>query len=100
MERDHVAQLISERYAPDALGQQVPTEVRREVFCTVGSIQQSEWFAAGHNGLRPQLRLKVFEEDYAGETLVEVDGVRYVIYRTYLGKNSQLELYLRKAGGV
>lgn len=100
MERDHVAYLISERHEPDALGQQVPVETRREVFCTIGSVQQSEWFAAGQNGLRPQLRLKVFADDYADETLVEVDGVRYAIYRTYLGENSKMELYLKKAGGI
>lgn len=100
MERDHIAHLISETYAPDALGQLVPTEQRREVFCTIGSVQQSEWFSAGRNGLKAQSRLKVFADDYAGETLVEADGVRYEIYRTYLGKNNQMELYLKKVGGA
>lgn len=100
MERDHVACLIAERFEQDALSQQVPVETRREVFCTIGSVQQSEWFSAGQKGFNPQFRLKVFSGDYAGESLVEVDGVRYSIYRTYLGDNDQMELYLKKAGGV
>lgn len=99
MERDHVAYLISETHEADELAQMIPMEHRREVFCTIGSVQQSEWFSAGRNGLKAQLRLKVFADDYAGETMVEVDGVRYEIYRTYLGDNSKMELYLKKAGG-
>ena len=63
-------------------------------------MQQSEFFAAGRNGLRPQMRLKVFAEDYRQEELVEVDGARYRIYRTYLGDNEQLELYLEKKAGA
>ena len=100
MERDHVAVLIRERFEKDALSQLVPVESRREVFCTIGSVQQSEFFAAGRKGMRAQFRVKVFSGDYEGESLIEVDGVRYGIYRTYLGDNDQMELYLRKMGGV
>ena len=100
MERDHVAKLISVTYNTDALKQKIPDEKSREVFCTVSSVQQSEFFAAGRNGLRPQMRLKVFAEDYRQEELVEVDSVRYRIYRTYLGDNDQLELYLEKKAGA
>ena len=100
MERDHVATLIAVTHEPDALKQQIPKETRREVFCTVSSVQQSEFFAAGRNGLRPQMRLKVFAEDYRQEEFVEVDGARYRIYRTYLGDNEQLELYLEKKAGA
>lgn len=99
MERDHIATLIAQAHEKDALLQLVPTETRREVFCTVGSIQQSEFFAAGRSGLKAQMRLTVFAEDYRGEELVEVDGVKYEIYRTYLGDNERLELYLKKRGG-
>ena len=100
MERDHVATLIGKGYQPDSLQQQIPTETRREVFCTIGSIQQSEFFAAGRNGLKPKLCVKVFYEDYAGEDTVEVDGVRYGVYRTYLNDAYQMELYLERKGGT
>lgn len=100
MGRDHVAQLIGVTYQPDAIGQQVPTETKREVFCEVEGIRQSEWFSAGQKGLKPQFMLTVFVDDYQGETAVEVDGVRYGIYRTYPAKHDKLELYLEKKGGV
>ena len=95
-----MAKLIAVTYEKDALKQQTPVERSREVFCTIGSIQQSEFFAAGRNGLRPQMRVKVFAEDYQREELIEVDGVRYRIDRTYLGDNEQLELYLERKAGV
>lgn len=100
MERDHVAVLIGERFEKDALSQLVPVEHRREIFCTIGSVQQSEFFGAGRKGFRPQLRVKVFSGDYEGESLIEVDGVRYGIYRTYLNDSDQMELYLEKKGGA
>lgn len=100
MGRDHVAQLISTTYKSDAIGQQVPTETKREVFCEVEGIRQSEWFGAGQKGLKPQFMLTVFVDDYQGETAVEVDGDRYGIYRTYPAKHDKLELYLEKKGGV
>lgn len=100
MGRDHVAYLISTSYQPDALNQQVPTETKREVFCQIGGIRQSEWFSAGKAGLKAQLMLTVFSDDYEGESLVEVDGARYGIYRTYPAKHDRLELYLEKKGGV
>lgn len=100
MGRDHVAALIGVAYKDDALLQKVPVETKREIFCEVCSVQQSEWFSAGQKGLKAQLVLKVFPDDYAGESLIEVDGIRYGIYRTYLTKNYKLELYLEKKGGV
>lgn len=100
MERDHVATLIAENFEKDALQQLIPTETRREVFCTLSSIQQSEFFGAGRNGLKPKLCVKVFAEDYRDEELVEVEGVRYRVYRTYLGDNDRLELYLEKKAGA
>lgn len=100
MKRDHVAHLISTGYEPDALGQQVPVETRREVFCRIGSVRQSEWFSAGQKGLKAQFMVEVFADDYADEALIEVDGVRYGIYRTYLADNDQMELYLEKKGGA
>lgn len=100
MARDHVVTLISISYSKDALEQQVPTETGREVFCQQHSISQSEFFDAGRNGLHPQHKLTVFEGDYQGETVAELDGVRYSIYRTFQGKGDFIELYLGRKAGV
>lgn len=100
MGRDHVAHLISETCESDGLNQRIAVEKKREVFCRIKSVQQSEWFSAGNAGLKSQFRVEVFADDYAGETQIEVDGVRYGIYRTYLGNHDQMELYLERKGGV
>ena len=100
MGRDHTAFLIRVSHTQDAIGQQVPEEIKREIFCEVSGIRQSEWFNAGQRGLKPELMLTVFCDDYEGESLIEVDGVRYGIYRTYPAKNDRMELYLQKKGGV
>lgn len=100
MARDHVAYLISKTYETDVLNQLIPVEKKREVFCTIKSLQQSEWFAAGNAGLKAQFRIDVFIDDYAGESLAEVDGTRYEIYRTYQAENDRIELYLEKKAGV
>lgn len=100
MARDHVVALISVSYSKDDLEQMVPTETKREVFCQQHSISQSEFFEAGRSGLQPQHKLTIFEGDYQGETIAELDGVRYSVYRTYLGKGDCIELYLERKAGV
>lgn len=88
--------LISSKYEPDSLAQQKPVEHRREVFCRKHSISQTEFFSAGLQGLKPQYKLTLFWGDYEGEDLVELEGVRYRVYRTYHAKHDRIELYLRK----
>lgn len=100
MKRDHIATLISETHEADGLNQMVPKEHPREVFCQISSVRQSEWFAAGQAGLKPQFVLTIFADDYGDEEIVEVDGVRYGVYRTYQAGSHQMELYLERKGGV
>ena len=101
MLRDHVVSLISKVYAdPDALGQLLPQETSREVFCRVGRVSQTEWFNAGRAGLAAQYKLVLFAPDYRGEDTVELDGERYGVYRNYAGDGDQIELYLERKGGL
>lgn len=100
MDRSKVLTLIDVSYRQDEIGQMIPVETKREVFCEISSISASEWFDAGRNGLKAEKRAVLFLYDYNGEQTVELDGVRYGVYRTYLGKNELLELYLERKGGV
>ena len=96
MTRESVIKLISKRYEADALAQQITRETSREVFCRVMSISQTEFFAAGQAGLRAEHKVTMFHGDYEGEETVELEGVRYRVYRTFLAKHDRVELYLRK----
>lgn len=100
MDKSRVLTLIGVFYAPDAIGQLVPEEIRREVFCNLSSVSASEWFEAGRAGLKAEYRATIFAPDYGGETIAELDGVRYGIYRTYVGRDEALELYLERKAGV
>ena len=98
MDRSTPIYLVSETYAADDIGQRVPTLTKRKVYADVGSDTRTEWYAAGERGIKPEYTLTMFEPDYNGEKIVqmEVRGVlqTFGIYRTYRGKNETLELYL------
>lgn len=86
--------LIRKSYTTDDYGQQIPTETSREVFAKVESVGMNEFFTANQLGFRPDLRL-TFVQEYNGEELAEVNGVRYEIYRTYQKLEDYVELYLK-----
>lgn len=90
--------LIQQTFAKNAYAQQVPTETVREVYAKVDSVGGREFFAAQQIGIKPELKLS-FVTDYNGERLAEVDGERYVIYRTYQTLEDYCELYLHKEIG-
>lgn len=99
MDKSRVLTLIAVTYTTDEIGQLIPQETSRDVFCSLSSVSASEWFEAGRAGLNAEHRAVMFAHDYSGEEIAELDGVRYGIYRTYLGRNETIELYLeRKAG--
>lgn len=98
--RNDVCKLISTAYVVDNIGQRIPTETQREVFCGVRSVSGSEFFSAGQNGIKASLQVTVDIDDYQNEKIVEVEGVRYGIYRTYRGRQGEIELYLEEKAGV
>lgn len=100
MDKSRVLTLIGVTYTADSIGQQIAEETSREVYCGVSSVSASEWFEAGRTGLKPEYRVTMFAPDYQGEQIAELDGVRYGIYRTYLGGNETIELYLERKVGV
>lgn len=91
---------IAEEFAPNEINEIIPTETRREVLCTLGSITRSEFFEAGRSGLNPELMITVFWLDYNGEKTVEFHGQRYGVYRSYTADEESVELYLEKKAGA
>lgn len=101
MTHEGVVTLETPVYDRGPLGQfvQVGTE-SREVFCEIGSITQSEWSAAGQMGLKPEMRITIWADEYGGAEAAVLDGVRYSIYRTYQAGPDKIELYLTRKVGV
>lgn len=100
MDRSNVLDLLVPTFAEDSIGQKIPTVKKRTIFCDVTSVSRSEWFEAGRNGIKPEYRFVVNRYDYNGETECEFEGNRYGIYRTFAGRNDDLELYVEKKAGV
>lgn len=75
--------------------------LRQEIFCDVRSITRTEWFEAGRNGIEhPAYIFIMNRNEYDGEETVEYNGKLYGIYRTYEGRNQNLELYAEAKGGL
>lgn len=100
MDRSEVCYLVTRTHTRDSNGVMQPYEYKTEVFCNVQSVSASEWFNGGRAGLNPELRFTMFEGDYMGQDIVEYNGVRYAIYRTYRARDNNIELYVQKEGGI
>lgn len=87
--------LITATQQPDEYGDLVDTETSREVFARMGSIGQKEFYQAHAVGLQPELKFVLADYlDYEGETLVEYNGQRYRVLRTYrAGLELELTVY-------
>ena len=72
----------------------------RDVFAQVDSVTRSEFFDGGQNGLKPEFRFTLFFGDYEDESELIYNGVTYSIYRSYYGRNDDVELYVEKKVGV
>lgn len=100
MDRSDIIYLISQSKYQDNTGVWRSTRSKRQVYCQVDSISQSEFFEAGRNGLNPSFRFTVFAPDYENESIVEYKSETYAVYRTYLRKNDYIELYCERKGGT
>lgn len=76
--------LITVTQHADEYGDMMTTETTREVFAKLGSIGQKEFYQAHAVGLQPELKFVLADYlDYNGEALVEYNGQRYRVLRTY-----------------
>ena len=100
MYRKRTIKLIKETYTTDLIGQRVPTETAKEYIAEVDSVSRSEFYQAGQIGLTPEYRFKLNKLAYNGEKIVEYNGIRYGVYRTYESSPYTIELYVERKGGV
>lgn len=58
-------------------------EKKNTVFCNKRSVSQGEYYKAQQAGKKVEAKLEVHTADYAGEELVEFEGKRYSVLKTY-----------------
>lgn len=88
--------LIQVTPSRDDQGDPVLLETSRVVFCGVRSIGQQEFYQASATDFHPELKLILADYlDYQDERLVEYNGIRYRVIRTYRA-GQELELTVER----
>ena len=100
MDRSNTMNLISVTITTDDIEQNVATESTKQVFCDIRSIDGNEFLRAGQLGIQARYRVTMFKFDYSGESIVEIDGARYGVYRTYEGRDDTIDLYVERKAGL
>lgn len=96
---DVEALLIGYTITTNDYKQEVKAETTKSILAQKQSISRSEFYNGGKAGLQPAFVLVTSKLDYSGELEVELDGVRYGIYRTYEVDEDYIELYCERKGG-
>lgn len=71
-----------------------PHESARTVFCNMKSVGYSEYYKSQQTGKEAKRKCDIHKADYAGEDIVEVDGQRYFVLKTYDIDDDTIELTL------
>ena len=104
MDRSTPIYLVRETREQNAIGEWVSTEELRRVYANVSSVSASEYFNASQIGLNPEIRFTMFAPDYDtlhdGELIVELNGIRFSVYRIYRATTDKLELYAQRESGT
>lgn len=99
-DRNSLCCLIKLEVTEDSSGFRTETEQETEVWCSIESITQTEFFSAGQNRIRAEYKVTVSADEYDGQRIVELDGSRYGVYRTYRPGADDIELYLEAKAGL
>lgn len=90
---DTVITLIALDSTKDQYGvQKAAVETARHIPCQLESIVSSEFFRSKRSGIRSEYKFRMFAPVYRGETVLEYQGRRLNVYRTY-PDGDYIELY-------
>ena len=92
MTYDNELTLIKQEFIEDEIGNQIPTETRKTLLCSVKSVGRNEFYSAATAGLRPSIVFVIHGYEYDGEQSVEFEGIRYKVIRTYSTDFEEIEL--------
>lgn len=92
--------LIAETETKNAYGALVKTETEREIYCEVESVGRSDFFNGLQSGLGFSFVFVTNPINYQGERVVEYEGQRYAVVRTYHAKIDRLEIYTGERVGA
>ncbi|MEK4141144.1 phage head-tail adapter protein [Paenibacillus sp. FSL M7-0547] len=100
MTYDYELTLITQSSGTNADADPIIVEEETVILCGLNSVGRSEFYAAAATGLRPELVFTIHGYEYDGQQLVEFDGVRYKVLRTYGTGYEELELTCQREAGA
>nr|DAG67477.1 MAG TPA: head closure knob [Caudoviricetes sp.] len=89
--------LIKETYVQTEKHEQRTVRQETPVIGTLSSVTASEFYQAANTDYRPEIVLKVYEQEYSGQQKVRVNDVQYTVIRTYLSGDF-IELHCQRKG--
>lgn len=99
MRYDREATLISLALTQNEIGEWVSSEVKTPVLCREKSVGRNEFYAAAVAGHKPGVILALYRCEYQGQGVVEYEGVKYAVIRTYSDGVKEIELTCEKVIG-
>ncbi len=96
MTYDNQVTLIKQSFTQDSLKNQIPVEIKSKILCGLKSVGRTEYYKAAVNDMRPDIILVVHSFEYNGEKIVEFNGARYKVLRTYGEHTEETELTCEK----
>lgn len=90
---DSVIKLIKKTYTQNEDKALVETETATDVFCSVRSVGRNDFYSASQLGMDLQYVFLTNPVNYNGESIVEYEGERYGVSRTYQPSADVLEIY-------
>lgn len=97
MKRYTEVTLIGEELTKDENFEQQRTTEEQTVIGTLSSVSAAEFYAAANTGYLPEIVVKIYEQEYAGQKRVRVNGIQYTVIRTYLSGDF-MELHCQRKG--
>lgn len=89
---NHELTLIKQIEIEDELGNQIYEEKLTTVLCKLQSIGRNEFYSASTAGLKPEKIFVIHGYEYNYESLIEFEGKRYSVIRTYANDFEEMEL--------
>lgn len=97
---DDVCSLISVTTDKDEIGNMITKEKEYMVYCSKLDITRAEISAAGSLGLKPEMMLIIDADAYGNEKLLEYQGKKYAIYKTFQRVDGFMEVYCETRSGT
>lgn len=100
MTYDHELMLITSlTTGKDENSDPITIPIGTTILCGLQSVGRGEFYAAAALSLRPELVFTIHAYEYSGQELVQFEGVRYKVLRTYSTGFEELELTCQREVG-